>query len=215
MVKTRNAAAAVLGACIVLGMALPGSARAEGEEWRPRPESPARMPRFGVVEYAGVELAPGWLNLAPDAETQPGTFKRFPLGGMATLRVARMGWGSLYWVPIQVGVGVSSKQYTFMAHLSSELGAHQQISTWAFVDVGCALGAGFLVIPYRDYCGDSFCQAGGGPIIASPVARLGLAGQHVSGGVFIRAMVPMVNTFQAIDTFGAAVVVGVDIGFPR
>jgi hypothetical protein len=173
-------------------------------------------------EYVGLELAPGWLNVAPSAlgrevgnegnSSYPRYFfHRYSTGIAGTLRVMRMAWGRWYWTPLQFGAGVETKS-AFLGHISTEVGLRQSLGEDRFIEIGTAVGGGWVWVLYDTWC-DGHCYEGGMPFVASPVVRLGLAGRRASAALFARALLPLGHL--AGDAWGMAFLFGLDVGFGR
>lgn len=164
-------------------------------------------------EYVGVELAPGWLNVAPSADIrQAGTFDRYSLGIAGTLRLVRLGWGRWYWTPLQIGAGRGTNS-AILGHLSTEVGLRELLGKDRFIEVGAAAGGGFLFVLFDTWC-DGHCREGGMPVVVSPVVRLGLIGRRATVALFTRALFP-VALFKAADAYGMAFLFGLDVGLGR
>ena len=164
-------------------------------------------------EYVGLELAPGWLNIAPSARIREGadSFRRYSPGIAGTLRVARMGWGRWYWTPLQLGAGVGEKS-AVVGHISTEMGLRQSFGEDRFLEIGTAVGAGLVWVLFDTWC-DGHCYEGGMPVVALPVVRLGLVGRRASAALFARAFLPLVP--GDADAYGMAFLFGLDLGFLR
>lgn len=178
-------------------------------------------------DYLGLELAPGWLNVVPSAPVEPDpsasydhartrSFAHYSWGFAATLRLSRVGGDNWYWTPLQFGLGVGSEADggsptagAGMIHISSEAGLRQSLRAGLFVEVGGAFGVGLFSVSFGKWCEGS-CSAGGGPVIASPVVRVGVAkwGTALVARAFFS---PAVATFRITEADGAAFLFGIDV----
>ena len=91
------------------------------------------------------------------------------------------------------------------------MGLRQSLGKDRFIEIGTAVGGGFVWVLYDTWC-DGHCNEGGMPFVASPVVRLGLAGRRASAAFFARAILP--NHAVGLS-YGMAFLFGLDVGFGR
>jgi hypothetical protein len=169
-------------------------------------------------EWVGAELGAVAVNFGwPTGTTL--RVPRFELPIAATVRVARHRWRQLYVTPIQVGVllaiagNIPDQLEPRALYLLSEVGWIRRIGPGA-LELGLGLGVGFVGIAVGATC-DGSCVVGGGPWMASPVARY-LVDERgsFSWGGFMRAFVPITNNAHFFGNnrgYGLAVTVGLDV----
>jgi hypothetical protein len=160
--------------------------------------------------WLGLEASPGWLNFGhPDANT----LAIAPAGTVWAYRLVR---DAYYWTPLQFSLGVDEttpdSQDSFFGMLGTEAGWRAGHARQ--VELGAAAGIGWHQIAYSNNC-DGSCTVGGGPIVISPIARLGLyADDRLALGAFTRMVIGVPLRASELDALGASWMFGMYIQGP-
>ena len=166
-------------------------------------------------EWVGIELTPVAMALPGTAANRDGHVSTFQAGLGGNLRFGRHRWESVYAIPLQAGLFVSSLgTQTIFAHIQTE-GGFILPGTDRRLELGVGVGVGILAMQYATGC-DGSCDLGGSGWLLSLVARFliidGRRGRWSARARRVSATNPEQRSVRGLRRGGNIVFAGLEVG---